>query len=207
MRKEDVTQVAAIDQEAFPSWWPLTNYEHELENRLAHYIVACDDVEKYNGAAVEDRGIAHLTTRIKELFNRGEEAESPAEPQNLITGFAGFWIMSGEAHIISIAVRTAYRGRGIGELILVKLIDLAQSLNAEVVTLEARVSNHVAQNLYVKYGFKNVGTRVGYYTDNREDAVIMTTDTIISLPYQSRFRKLKQDYTRRYGIELNGKVE
>jgi ribosomal-protein-alanine N-acetyltransferase len=207
MRKEDVAQVTDIDHEAFSSWWPLTSYEHELENRLAHYLVAYDDGEKWAGAEGEERGFARITSKVKGLFNPNNGKELPPEPQDKITGFAGFWIMAGEAHIISIAVRAAYRGRGIGELILAHLIDHARSLGADVVTLEARVSNNVAQSLYLKYGFKNVGTRTAYYTDNREDAVIMTTDTIISLPYQSRLRKLKREYTRRYGLEFEEKAE
>jgi ribosomal-protein-alanine N-acetyltransferase len=203
MRKEDISQVTDIDHEAFSSWWPLTNYEHELENHMAHYIVACDDAEKYIEEEPDGNSLSRLKSKVKELFNHNGGIETPPAQQDKIAGFAGFWIMAGEAHIISIAVRSSYRGRGIGELILAHLIDLAQSLGADIVTLEARVSNYIAQNLYVKYGFKNVGTRRAYYTDNREDAVIMTTDTIISLPYQSKLRKLKQEYTKRYGIEFN----
>jgi ribosomal-protein-alanine N-acetyltransferase len=201
MRKEDISQVTDIDHEAFASWWPLTNYEHELENHMAHYIVAYDDAEKY----VEEPpngGIARIASKVKEIFNHPGTNETPL-PQDKIVGFAGFWIMAGEAHIISIAVRASYRGRGMGELILASLIDLARTLGADIVTLEARVSNLVAQNLYLKYGFKKVGIRNGYYTDNREDAVIMTTDVILSVPYMSKLKKLKQEYTKRYGIEFN----
>ena len=201
MRKEDVPQVTDIDHEAFASWWPLTNYEHELENRMAHYIVAYDDTEKYVELEREEKGLSRLTSKVKEIFVRSEPQQPPA-PQDKIVGFAGFWIMAGEAHIISIAVRTAYRGKGIGELILAHLIDHAAFLGAEVVTLEARVSNTIAQNLYLKYGFKKVGIRYGYYTDNREDAVIMTTDTLASVPYQQKFKRLKQEYTKKTGVEF-----
>jgi ribosomal-protein-alanine N-acetyltransferase len=203
MRKEDISQVTDIDHEAFSSWWPLTNYEHELENHMAHYIVAYDDSEKYVEEVPDGKSIARIASKVKEIFNHNGASETPPAPQDKIVGFAGFWIMAGEAHIISIAVPSSYRRRGLGELILANLIDLARSLSADIVTLEARVSNYVAQNLYLKYGFKNVGTRSGYYTDNREDAVIMTTDTIISVPYQAKLKKLKQEYTKRYGIEFN----
>lgn len=201
IRKEDISQVTDIDHEAFSSWWPLTNYEHELENHMAHYIVACDDTEEYVEEEPEEKGLSRITSKVKEIFNHNESIEAP-QPQDKIIGFAGFWIMAGEAHIISIAVRGTYRGRGIGELILAHLIDLARSLGADVVTLEARVSNYVAESLYLKYGFKKVGIRRGYYSDNREDAVIMTTDTITSVPYQSKFKRLKQEYTRKWGIEF-----
>ncbi len=202
MRKEDVSQVTDIDHEAFASWWPLTNYEHELENHMAHYIVAYDDVEKYVEPEPDGKGLARFTSKVKEIFNHNANSDVSPPPQDKIVGFAGFWIMAGEAHIISIAVKASYRGRGVGELVLASLIDQAKSQGAEVVTLEARVSNYVAQNLYLKYGFKKVGIRYGYYTDNREDAVIMTTDTVTSVPYMNKLKKLKQDYTKRYGIEF-----
>ncbi len=202
MRKEDISQVTDIDHEAFSTWWPLTNYEHELENHMAHYIVAYNDAEKYVEPEPDGKGISRLTSKVKGIFNRPGNGETQSLPQDKIVGFAGFWIMAGEAHIISIAVKGTYRGQGVGELILASLIDQAKSLGADVVTLEARVSNYVAQNLYVKYGFKKVGIRYGYYSDNREDAVVMTTDTLVSVPYQTKFKKLKQEYTKRYGIEF-----
>jgi len=200
-RKEDVSQVTDIDHEAFSSWWPLTNYEHELENHMAHYIVAYDDSEKYVEEEPDGKGFSRITSKVKEIFNYNGAGGAPV-PQDKIVGFAGFWIMAGEAHIISIAVKASYRGRGIGELILAHLIDLARSLGADVVTLEARVSNYIAQNLYLKYGFRKVGIRRGYYTDNREDAVIMTTDTITSVPYQSKLKRLKQEYTKKWGTQF-----
>ncbi len=163
MRKEDVSQVTDIDHEAFSSWWPLTNYEHELENHMAHYIVAYDDTEKYIEEEPDGKGLSRITSKVKEIFNHNGTSEAAPVPQDRIAGFAGFWIMAGEAHIISIAVKATYRGRGVGELTLANLIDLARSLGADVVTLEARVSNYVAQNLYLKYGFRKVGIRYGMF--------------------------------------------
>ena len=74
-------------------------------------------------------------------------------------------------------------------------------------TLEARVSNYVAQSLYQKYGFEKVGIRKGYYTDNREDAVIMTTQPINTLAYREKFRSLREAYQVGHGeikIDLGG---
>ncbi|GAG93995.1 unnamed protein product, partial [marine sediment metagenome] len=53
MRREDIAQVTEIDREAFPTLWPPVNYERELENRLAHYIVACDEEERVEESEVE----------------------------------------------------------------------------------------------------------------------------------------------------------
>lgn len=86
--------------------------------------------------------------------------------------------MAGEAHIVNIAIRQAYRHRGIGGLLLLKLINLALEEEVSIITLEVRKSNIKAQKFYGKYGFKIEGVRRGYYLDNKEDAVIMTTEGI-----------------------------
>ena len=78
-------------------------------------------------------------------------------------------------------------------------IELAIRGGATVVSLEARVSNHVAQALYEKYGFEKVGVRKAYYTDNREDAVIMTTQPIHSPTYQEHLRELREAFRQRHG--------
>ena len=123
-----------------------------------------------------------------------------------IVGLAGLWIMSDEAHLITIGVREAYRRQGIGELLVIAVLDLALTLNAQVVTLEVRASNHTAQKLYAKYGFCNVGLRRGYYSDNREDAVVMSTDSLTSTPFQSHFQRLKQAHTQRWGLQPIAKL-
>ncbi len=88
-------------------------------------------------------------------------------------GYAGMWAIVDEAHITNIAVRTAYRGRHLGERLLRHLMEWAGELGLERMTLEVRASNRVAQSLYVKLGFVPAGVRKGYYSDNNEDAIIM----------------------------------
>ena len=66
-------------------------------------------------------------------------------------------------------------------------------------TLEARVSNFIAHRLYQKYSFKSVGIRKAYYSDNREDAVIMTTSPIDTEEYESLFSGLQTTYQGRWG--------
>ena len=76
---------------------------------------------------------------------------------------------------------------------------MANQHAARVVTLEVRVSNAAAQQLYAKYGFSQVGLRRGYYTDNHEDAVIMSTDHIASHSFQAQLQELKKAYTEKWG--------
>lgn len=87
--------------------------------------------------------------------------------------YAGMWTIVDEAHITNIAVRTAYRGKGLGEALLLQLIQLAMECRIERMTLEVRKSNLIAQALYEKLGFEAAGIRKGYYSDNQEDAIIM----------------------------------
>ena len=61
-----------------------------------------------------------------------------------------------------------------------------------------RKSNDVAQRLYEKYGFDRVGLRVRYYTDNNEDAVLMTTRDLFSASYRARFFRLREEHRTRY---------
>lgn len=91
-------------------------------------------------------------------------------------GYAGMWTVVDEAHITNIALRTAYRGRKLGERLLHELLAMAGALGLERATLEVRVSNEIARNLYTKMGFREIGIRKGYYSDNNEDAVIMWID-------------------------------
>lgn len=90
-----------------------------------------------------------------------------------LAGYAGFWLIVGEAHITNVAVHGDFRGQGIGNLLLEGLILLARELDCASMTLEVRASNIVAQNLYRKYGFKEAGRRPNYYADVGEDAIIM----------------------------------
>jgi ribosomal-protein-alanine N-acetyltransferase len=83
-------------------------------------------------------------------------------------------------------------------MLLISTIELAALQKARVVTLEVRASNSVAQNLYTKYGFKRVGLRKAYYTDNKEDAFIMTTDVITSPAYSQQFNELKSSHTKKF---------
>ena len=100
--------------------------------------------------------------------------------------------MAGEAHIVTVAVRESRRRLGIGERLLIATIELAREAGQDAVTLEVRKSNEGAQRLYEKYGFQRVGLRVRYYTDNNEDAVLMTTPDLNSPSYTELFERLRR---------------
>ena len=108
-----------------------------------------------------------------------------------LIGYCGFWIVIDEAHITTVAVHPDYRGNALGELMVVQVLERSMAQSIRWATLEVRVSNYSAQNLYYKYGFSSVGTRPKYYQDNQEDALIMTTSDILSESYRNEFRRLK----------------
>ncbi len=176
IRFEDIQEVTDIDQSCFATMLPPPNYKSELLNPMAHYIVAYDDdpPQPVAGALV-----------------------SP-----LLPGFGGLWLMAGEAHITTIAVREQYRRWGLGEMIFIGLVEKARQLQATMITLEVRVSNLAAQRLYAKYGLTERGRRRAYYTDNREDAVIMTLDDPCSPGYDVTIEKLKRGYETRWRRDI-----
>ncbi|MCK5129899.1 MAG: ribosomal protein S18-alanine N-acetyltransferase [Clostridiales bacterium] len=90
-----------------------------------------------------------------------------------VIGYGGIWLIINEAHITNIAVKENYRKKRIGTMILKSLMQIAwEALEIKKMTLEVRNGNHIAQQLYRKYGFMTAGIRKKYYEDN-EDAVIM----------------------------------
>lgn len=96
-----------------------------------------------------------------------------AETEKGIVGFCGMWLILDECHVTNIAILPEERGKKLGERLMKAAIEVAKSQGAKLMTLEARVSNQVAQNLYRKLGFQNGGIRKRYYSDNYEDALVM----------------------------------
>lgn len=99
------------------------------------------------------------------------------ENDNVI-GYAGMWIILDEGHVTTLAVNPLYRKQGIGESLLIKLIQEARRRFCLRMTLEARPTNYHALHLYEKRGFVSYGLRPGYYTDTGEDAVIMWKELV-----------------------------
>lgn len=190
MAADDIPQIADIERESFTSMWPQTAYRRELQNKLARYLVICEQEEREH-AESSPGGLFGALKRIV-----GNEAPLPGG--EYLLGFIGLWLMVGEGHIVTVAVRERYRRMGIGERLLIACIEMAVEYAQEVVTLEVRRSNEVAQRLYDKYGFDRAGLRVRYYTDNNEDAVIMTTPDVQSPSFRARFEALRSEHERRY---------
>lgn len=207
MRVEHIPAVAGIERLCFSQPWPVHAYRKEIQDSsMAYYEVArvvrgpeasgsademvlALDSQQVPSAGVHPgqaqpspRAEPGLMRRLARLLRTAPELASPELERQLrsIIGYAGLWVMSDEAHVTTIAVHPDFRGRGMGELLLLGLIDRSLEFQAKWMTLEVRVSNQIAQALYRKYTFKEMGVRRGYYSDDHEDALIMWTEPLDS---------------------------
>jgi ribosomal-protein-alanine N-acetyltransferase len=200
LTREDLDQINGIDREAFPNQWPPANYYRELQNKMAHYIVATDDSRKMDPPP--EKPHPNLLFRLLPWLKRPDaqplQPLTPLTPlPQYIAGFSGIWMMVDEAHITNIAVRKSYQGKGVGSWLLIATFDLAKKYNASFITLEVRKSNLVAQNLYSQYGFTETGLRRGYYLDNREDAIIMSTENLSSPALQAKLQERRESLAQK----------
>jgi [ribosomal protein S18]-alanine N-acetyltransferase len=209
MRVEHIPAVSAIEKLSFPQPWPQNAYRREIqENRMAHYIVArrLGDNTRSNHApsappASPNGQSSALFGRLTRLLRPPEPPRSPQLEEELrsIVGYAGIWVMTDEAHVTTIASHPDVRGQGVGELLLVALIHRGIEVGARWMTLEVRASNTVAQNLYHKYTFKEMGVRRRYYSDNGEDALVMWTDALDSDSFRAAMDQNERKLAERLG--------
>lgn len=93
-----------------------------------------------------------------------------------LRGFAVFWLVADEMHVLNVAVAGEHRRKGLGRMLLEAALAKGRAHQCRIATLEVRRSNGPAIALYGELGFRAVGMRPAYYTDNREDAVVMIKD-------------------------------
>ncbi len=135
--------------------------------------------EAYRNDLETNRLAQYLVARI------GDEAGDE------IAAYGGMWLMVDEGHIITFAVHPDWRRQHIGERLLLAFLDLALDRGAHEATLEVRLSNLPARRLYEKFGFRPVGLRPRYYSDNGEDALIMTTEALADASMRDRIARLR----------------
>jgi [ribosomal protein S18]-alanine N-acetyltransferase len=108
-----------------------------------------------------------------------------------IVAYGGIWVILEDSHITTVAVDPSLRGRGLGEAMVLRLIEEGVERGAAWMTLEVRESNVSAQQLYRKYGFTTVTTRKGYYSDDNESALVMWAGNLKSELYRNRLAVLR----------------
>lgn len=120
-----------------------------------------------------------------------------ASPLQAVIGIGGCWLLANELHIITIAIHPSWQGLGLGEWLLLNLLQNGVRLKAQVATLEVRPTNAPAIALYKKYQFQQVGRRSGYYSDTGEDALIFTTPLLHSQSYQAWLARQEEQLIKR----------
>jgi [ribosomal protein S18]-alanine N-acetyltransferase len=161
---EDIDAMTELDATCFSAPWSRASFEAELTtNQLAWYLVAEELVPKREDAEGE------LSSDADGIA----EPEIEAEQIGLLIGYAGLWAIEDEGHITNVAVHPDYRRMHLGSILVEMLIDQTRKEGLKRFTLEVRVSNRAAIELYEKFGFVSAGLRKGYYEDNNEDAMIM----------------------------------
>lgn len=177
----DLDQVMRIEGASFPMPWPRRAYEYEItQNRHSTMLVLESGADQGH-----PRGAFPHT--------RGKPASARA---GQVLGYGGFWLLADEAHICTLAVDPDWRGRHLGELVLVSLLEHAIALGAHKATLEVRVSNLAAQRLYLKCGFEVLSRQSRYYADTNEDAYIMGTPAFDSLHFRQTLQRRRAELRR-----------
>ncbi len=111
---------------------------------------------------------------IRESFENHCNHFYIADVQGENAGYIGVSVMADEGYILNVAVLPQFRGQGVGRKLVEKVLDMAKESNLVFVTLEVRISNETAINLYTKAGFEKVGERKNYYSNPTENALLLT---------------------------------
>jgi ribosomal-protein-alanine N-acetyltransferase len=130
---------------------------------------------------------------LSELSQRDTRSYLVGKLRGDVVGYAGMMFTGPESHVTNIAVDPRVHGHKVGTRLLLTQITDAIGRGAETVSLEVRISNLVAQNLYSKFGFVSVGRRKGYYIETNEDAIVMLVEDASSHEYRMRLRKIRQE--------------
>jgi len=208
MDQADVIEVSRVERRCFDNPWPASAYRRELRNTGQNYYVVLRAHPDDDADEIDERATGFSPRFGETLFSRLPIIHLPKRAGMLtnrphVAGFGGMWCVYDEAHITTIGIDPHYRGRGFGELLLLALIDEAIRRGANWVTLEVRVSNHVAQRLYEKFGLSVRTLRPRYYSDNGEDAYVMWSRSLRDSDYLTELDELRAALRRRMGPEID----
>ena len=141
---------------------------------------------------------------LSELAQRHTRTYLVARHEGQVDGYAGIMFTRKEAHVTNIAVAPEHHGVGIGTRLLLALVTEAIARGCEVISLEVRVSNGVAQNLYEKFGFSVDGVRKGYYVETNEDAFVMVAADALSTEYRLRLQSIRTELRKAFPQDTVG---
>lgn len=184
MKVGDIQQIHAIESRSFPLPWSPLTYIYEINQNRDAYMGVVELVDPEPSSNGSNGRFGFLRRPFRSI-----------QQQSIIVAYGGMWVKNGEAHISTIASHPDYRGHKLGELMLVGLVARGLAVRANRIVLEVRVSNKVAQTLYLKYGFAIKNVVEHYYRDNDEDAYYMMiepVDVIYRLHFKANLVALRQ---------------
>lgn len=131
----------------------------------------------------------------QELARGASRVYRVARVDGSVVGYGGLMVVGTDGHVTSVAVDPEWQGRQIATRLVLAVARGAVLAGCEALTLEVRLSNRRAQELYRRFGFAPVGLRKDYYTDRgtKEDALIMWADDVSESPYLERLREIEAD--------------
>ena len=133
-----------------------------------------------------------LSLFLSELRYTESRAYLIARVGTEIVGYAGLMLVAGDGHVTNVGVDPDHRRQGIATRLMLELVRPGMEEGAEALTLEVRVSNTAAQELYRRFGFVPAGMRKNYYSDSNEDALIMWATDIDTPDYRARLDAIEQ---------------
>lgn len=113
-------------------------------------------------------------TSIESELNNDTSFFFVATENDDVIGYIGMSVVLDEGYIFNVAVDENHRCKGVGSALVDSLVTYGKKNNFCFITLEVRASNEKARSLYSKFGFIKVGERKDYYTDPKENAILMT---------------------------------
>jgi ribosomal-protein-alanine N-acetyltransferase len=179
MTLADVDQVIAIERVAFSAPWSARAYRHEITENEHSTMLVVRPAPRRGG-----------------LLGTAWQRFIGIQPGPVL-GYAGAWHLVDEIHVSTIAVHTLWRRKGLGELLLLSLLQRGIEMDMHWGALEVRVSNLAAQALYRKDGFEIASRQKAYYSDNNEDAYIMTTPDMRSAAFRAHLRQRSTSLLKR----------
>jgi ribosomal-protein-alanine N-acetyltransferase len=189
MELGDIPTVVAIDRLSFPSPWAASSYAYEIKHRNTSFYYVLLKPDASDGPYPE-QGWRRWLHSVPGL----------GKQESRVIGYLGLRLCGSETHISTIAVHPDWRGKGLGEFLLLTALEQSLKMAFDKVTLEVRPSNQVAQKLYRKYRFRFTGVHAGYYRDG-EDAWLMTAE-IGQDTYRARLAELRRNLEPRLGDQL-----
>ena len=181
LTERHLSAVLQMDQDCLGGLWTEAGYRREIDSPNSQLLII------KSAPALSNPGYPKPT--LQSCPQPPSPPSSNLEPQ--IIGIGCVWFILEEAHITALAIQAPYRRQGLGQFLLISLLETAIQRQSEWATLEVRLSNEPAQKLYERLGFIAIGQRKKYYQDTGEDALILWNKGLQKRSFHHDLEQLK----------------